>query len=226
MFSSLISGLNWHLSIPYQNFAIVDIGISSFSVAVKPFSSLSTYRWIGTSSIPFFLSISGVAIPDALLIKKLLFLPFLSKSSMHDTPLFAAATAAYKSYFNPCTTVTSLFSVSIPFSRYFKFAPFPTLQEPLVSLKSVNNALIGDSSWMTDLLAPESKYIQISFSPCFLLSSKSCNFESSCFLIAGRFFKFQALKRKSHSGPPLAAAKVGCSPQVQESKSCSVHKLF
>ena len=74
-------------------------------------------------------------------------------------PFFAALTDENKSYFKSSTTVISKFSSIVPFSMYCNGVPFPTEHDPVAGVISFKCLLIGEFVEITNLDAPESKYI-------------------------------------------------------------------
>ena len=107
-------------------------------------------------------------------------------------PFFAALTDENKSYFKSSTTVISKLSSIVPFSMYCNGVPFPTEHDPVAGVISFKCLLIGEFVEITDLDAPESKYIHSSGLHCFPIALIFANLVSISSFILG-------LERKSRS---------------------------
>ncbi len=74
-------------------------------------------------------------------------------------PGFSALTGENKSYLRFRTTVVSMMSCSRPLSMYSKGVPSPMEQDPITGCGYERCFLLGDVVDITDLEAPESRYI-------------------------------------------------------------------
>ena len=112
---------------------------------------------------------------------------------MDVSPFFAALTDENRSYFRSSTTVISKFSSIVPFSMYCNGVPSPTEHDPVVGVIPLKCFLIGEVVEITDLDAPESKYIHNSGSACRPIALIFANLVSISFLILGFERKFGSI---------------------------------